>query len=237
MLSAPFFAQDALTVALSLLGKVIRYHNQGLWLAARIIETEAYYLDDKASHASLGFTLKRRALFMPAGTIYMYYARGGDSFNISCQGDGNAVLIKSGYPHFDTCSPQETSLPLLQQNNPLNGQVRSVETLCKGQTLLCKSLGLKVDEWDGRGFDPDKLYIEDRTMIDQAIVTTRLGIPQGRDEHRLLRCIDLTYAQHCTSNPLTKRHVPPYCLVNPTNAIDVDKLHQRYSEIKQQKFK
>jgi len=43
-------------------------------LTAQILETEAYYLNDKASHASLGFTEKRKALFMPPGTIYMYFS-------------------------------------------------------------------------------------------------------------------------------------------------------------------
>ena len=94
MLNNRFFNRDAAIVAKDLLGKVLRVKHNTLWLSASIIETEAYYLNDKASHASLGYTEKRKALFMPAGTIYMYYARGGDSFNISCQGDGNAVLIK-----------------------------------------------------------------------------------------------------------------------------------------------
>ena len=70
-----FFNRDACLVAQQLLGKIIRRKYLGHWLAARIIETEAYYIEEKASHASLGYTEKRKALFMPAGTIYMYYAR------------------------------------------------------------------------------------------------------------------------------------------------------------------
>ena len=79
-------------------GKIIYSKYNDLWLTAQILETEAYYLNDKASHASLGFTEKRKALFMPPRTIYMYFSRGSDSLNISCHGEGNAVLIKSGYP-------------------------------------------------------------------------------------------------------------------------------------------
>jgi len=93
-----FFECDALTLAQRMLGKVLRRHWQGHWLAARIIETEAYTLHDRGSHASLGYTHARRALFMGGGTIYMYYARGGDSLNIGAPGEGNAVLIKSAYP-------------------------------------------------------------------------------------------------------------------------------------------
>lgn len=88
ILDSYFFDRDAQLVAQALLGKVLRHRVQGQWLEAQIIETEAYYLHDKGSHASLGFTQKRAALFMPAGTIYMYYARGGDSLNISCHGAG-----------------------------------------------------------------------------------------------------------------------------------------------------
>ena len=80
----------------------------------RIIETEAYYINERGSHASLGFTEKRKALFMKPGTIYMYYARGGDSLNFSCLGDGNAVLVKSGFP----ASNDPTMLQKMRQLNP-----------------------------------------------------------------------------------------------------------------------
>ena len=59
-----FFDRDAQVLARALLGKIIRHRHQGHWLAVRIIETEAYYLAEKGSHASLGYTEKRRALFL-----------------------------------------------------------------------------------------------------------------------------------------------------------------------------
>ena len=90
MLPDSFFNRPALELAPDLLGKVIRYRNNGVWLSARIIETEAYLLTDKGSHASLGYTKKRQALFADGGTIYMYYARGGDSVNFSAKGEGVA---------------------------------------------------------------------------------------------------------------------------------------------------
>ena len=99
-----FFDRDAAQLARELPGKVIRHRVGDLWLSARIIETEAYYLEEKGSHASLGYTHKRRALFMDGGTVYMYYARGGDSLNFSAGGPGNAVLIKSAYPWTDALS-------------------------------------------------------------------------------------------------------------------------------------
>ena len=81
---------------------MVRHRVDGLWLSARIIETEAYYLAEKGSHASLGYTHKRRALFMDEGRGLLYYARGGDSLNFSAAGPGNAVeAIKSGHPWVD----------------------------------------------------------------------------------------------------------------------------------------
>ena len=83
----PFFDRDVKAVAKDLLGCILEHVVDGVRLSVRIIETEAYYgQGDRGSHASLGFTDKRKALFMDPGTIYMYYARGGDSLNFTCNG-------------------------------------------------------------------------------------------------------------------------------------------------------
>ncbi len=205
MLTKAFFNRDPQIVAQELLGKVLCHYFHGMWLSAQIIETEAYYITDKASHASLGYTEKRKALFMPAGTIYMYYARGGDSLNISCAGDGNAVLLKSGIPYLQDKNAQKM-LQIMQKLNPQkNGQPRQIEKLCSGQTLLCKSLSLHVREWDTKQFDIKKLYIKDVGIRPTEIIqTTRLGIPIGRDEHLPYRFISDDFVMFCTKKPLKK---------------------------------
>ena len=75
LITPEFFHQEPQALAIALLGKVLRrkvqWQGKTLWLSARIIETEAYYRDEKASHSSLGFTAKRKAMFMTPGTIYM----------------------------------------------------------------------------------------------------------------------------------------------------------------------
>jgi len=203
-----FFDRDALVLARSLVGMVLRRRYKGLWLSARIIETEAYYLVDKGSHASLGYTAKRRALFEEeGGMIYMYYARGGDSLNISAKGAGNAVLIKSAHPWQDEKSGLE-ALACMQALNPrADGTPRPPEALCAGQTLLCRALGLKVPDWDGRFFNED-FHIEDvGTSPPTLLQTTRLGIPAGRDEHLPYRFVDPEFARHATRNPLRRGQV------------------------------
>lgn len=217
-----FFNRDAQTVAQSLLGKVLCVKHQDHWLSAVIIETEAYYIHDKGSHASLGFTPKRKALFMPAGTIYMYYARGGDSLNISCQGEGNAVLIKSAFPYFDEPADKSSLLIMQTINPPKNGVgKRPPEKLCAGQTLLCKSLGLKVKEWDQQQFCNERFYIQCVGYAPSCILqTTRLGIPLDRDEHLPYRFVDQKYINFCTKKP------KQYKLIESEyNQIDIDNLY------------
>lgn len=220
-LPAGFFDRDARLLARELLGKVIRHRDGERWLSARIIETEAYYGAEKGSHASLGYTEKRRALFLDGGYIYMYYARGGDSLNFSAQGPGNAVLIKSAHPWLDACS-DSASLAQMQANNPdAQGRPRPQEKLCAGQTLLCKALGLKVPDWDAQRLDPQRLFVEDLGERPAQIVqTSRLGIPAGRDEHLPYRFVDAAFARHCTRNPLRRGQVEGrnYYLLGPEDA-------------------
>jgi len=203
-----FFDRDAQVLAQALLGKVIRHRVGDLWLSARIIETEAYYFAEKGSHASLGYTEKRKALFLDGGHIYMYYARGGDSLNFSAQGPGNAVLIKSAYPWVDEVSGPASLAQMLLNNPDAQGRPRSTQKLCAGQTLLCKALGLKVPMWDAKRFDHELLLVEDTGPAPSHVIqTTRLGIPLGRDEHLMYRFVDAAYAQWCTRNPLRRGQV------------------------------
>ncbi|MDI3273986.1 DNA-3-methyladenine glycosylase [Pseudomonas sp. MDT1-16] len=207
-LADAFFDRDAQTLARDLLGKVIRHRVGDLWLSARIIETEAYYFEEKGSHASLGYTEKRKALFLDGGHIYMYYARGGDSLNFSAKGPGNAVLIKSGYPWVDELSGPASLAQMLVNNPDAQGRPRPSQKLCAGQTLLCKALGLKVPVWDARRFDHEVLLVEDVGPAPGHIIqTTRLGIPHGRDEHLMYRFVDSAYAPYCTRNPLRRGQV------------------------------
>ena len=203
-----FFQQDARQLAVALLGKVIRRRLNGQWLAARIIETEAYLLEERGSHASLGYTEARRALFMAPGTIYMYYARGGDSMNCSSLGAGCGVLLKSGHPVVDALSPA-ASLARMQALNPsASGGIRAPERLCAGQTLLCRSLQIRVPDWNAQRFTADQLLLEDDGyQPDQVLRAPRLGIPSGRDEHLFYRWVDAAYSRHCTRNPARRGQV------------------------------
>ncbi len=143
---------------------------------------------------------------MAAGTIYMYHSRAGDSLNIGARGAGNAVLIKSGHPHVDERSPQANIEAMRRLNPARAGRARPIERLCAGQTLLCRSLDLRIAEWTGRRFDRERFTLDDVGYEPERVIqTTRLGIPEGRDGHLMYRFIDHAHAAHATANPLTRR--------------------------------
>ena len=184
---------------------MLRRRLDGLWLGAQIVETEAYGLDDPASHAYLGRTPSREPMWMPPGTIYMYHSRAGASLNVSCGTGPEAVLIKAGVPVVDAISPK-AALDAMHGLNPApDGQSRRADgRLCAGQTLLCRSLGLTVAEWTGKQFDRDLFYIEARKVTPRMVATLRLGIRPERDDGRRSRYVDRDLAGSATSSPLRR---------------------------------
>ncbi|TCK59471.1 DNA-3-methyladenine glycosylase [Seleniivibrio woodruffii] len=195
MLPPEFFHRNAMLVAIELLGKFLV--RDGLKL--RIIETECYFLTDKGSHASLGYTEKRKALFMDGGTIYMYYARGKPSLNFSAEGEGNAVLIKSASAD---CADEKALQRMLKLNPMPDGRFRKPERLASGQTLVCRSLGMDVPDYDAKQMaDTDLRVIDEGYRPEKIIQTVRLGIPDGRDAHLPFRFIDHAFRDRCTAKP------------------------------------
>lgn len=191
-----FFQKDVVTLAKSLIGKVLCRKIDNFTLKVRIIETEAYSKAEPASHSSLGYSLSRAAMFMDAGTIYMYHSRAGASFNISALVEGDAVLIKSGICFLDN---NIDTLAFMQQINKKNDKLRDIYYLASGQTLLCKSLMIDRALWDKKQFN-NELYIEDTGYIPENIViTSRLGIPKDRDNLLLpYRYVDKAYIKYAT---------------------------------------
>ena len=204
MLPQAFFDRPADVVAEALVGKVIRRQFNGTWLAAAIVETEAYG-GDKASHSYLGRTPSREAMWAKPGTIYMYHSRGGPSLNFSVAGGGCAVLVKSGRPWLDEMSGRD-ALGVMHRLNPGPRGLREDHRLLSGQTLLARALGLEVRGWNGKPLSKQGLYLEDTGYRPRALIKCcRLGIPAGRDEHLKLRFVDEEFARSATQNPLTRR--------------------------------
>lgn len=94
-----FYSRPALEVAPDLLGKYLVHEKDGLLLAGRIVEVEAYTgEEDKACHTYGGrITPRTKIMYLRGGHLYVYFIYG-----IHCllnvvtgkEGDGEAVLIR-----------------------------------------------------------------------------------------------------------------------------------------------
>lgn len=196
-----WFDGPPVAIAHRLIGRLLLRRREGLTLAARIIETEAYALADKASHSSLGRTPSREPMFAAPGTIYMYWSRGGPSLNVSVGGPGDAVLIKSAVAATD--GPALAAMHALSPAR--SGERRPDHKLLSGQSLLCRALDLQVADWTGRPFGGDLLAVDDGYRPDAVLQTARLGIARGRDADLPWRFIDRAHVRSATKNPLTRR--------------------------------
>src|SRR5580700_12277915 len=101
-LNRAFFARKPRPVARELLGKVLVRQSDGQFLAARIVEVEAYLgKNDPASHSTAGNTARTAVLFGPPGYAYVYFIYGNHyCLNVSCDRDGKAggVLFRALEP-------------------------------------------------------------------------------------------------------------------------------------------
>lgn len=93
-------ARPALVVAPQLLGAVLVSDVGGERVAVRLTEVEAYEgLEDPASHAFRGRTVRTAVMFGPPGHLYCYFTYGMHwCANIVCATDGlaAAVLLRAG---------------------------------------------------------------------------------------------------------------------------------------------
>ena len=101
-LGRSFFARDPRRVARQLLGKILVRRTPGSYLAARVVEVEAYLgKSDPAAHAAAGRTARNSVLFGPPGFAYVYFIYGNHyCLNVSCEPEGEAgsVLFRAVEP-------------------------------------------------------------------------------------------------------------------------------------------
>ena len=168
---------DTAELALFLIGKmVVRVLDAGV-ACGRIVETEAYEIDDPAGHAYRGMTPRNRVLFLERGHAYVYLAY-GTSFmlNVSSEkpGVGAGVLIRAIEP--------TDGIAIMAQNRGTD----RVRDLARGPGRLCAALQIdrRLDGLDLCQAGPLWLGSDGRAPgeIGQS---ERIGITRAAD--RLLR--------------------------------------------------
>jgi DNA-3-methyladenine glycosylase len=168
-----------LDLARFLIGKLlIRPVAGGEVLAGRIVETEAYGIDDPASHAYRGPTKRNRAMFGQHAHVYVYLIYGTSyCLNVSTEapGVGAAVLIRAAEP---LCGIDRMRA---QRGRP---GLRDDE-LARGPGNLCRAFGIGP-AFDGLDLDvDDRLSLGDDGAAPAVGTSVRIGLTKAAErEHR-----------------------------------------------------
>jgi len=184
-LSRTFFDRDPRQVGRDLLGKVLVRREKKYFLAARIVEVEAYLGgEDAAAHAFAGRTARNAVLFGPPGFAYVYFIYGNHyCLNVSCLPDGipGGILFRALEPlaGIDRMAAlRAISLPRGSYS------ARDLRQLATGPGRLAEAFGITRDRDNGKDLtDPDSgLFLaDDGHPAPQVRITPRIGITKAAD--------------------------------------------------------
>lgn len=174
-----FFQCDTLVLAKKLLGVcLVRRHN-GSSVVGRIVETEAYLHDDRASHSFRGPTGRNRAMFGPPGRTYIYFTYGmHHCFNVVSgeKGKGEAVLIRA-------LEPLEGLEIMCDRRGQDSRKKNFSDTeLCNGPAKLVIAMGISPRH-NGASLLRGTLKLTQSALpLTESIAqTTRVGISKGKN--------------------------------------------------------
>lgn len=190
-----FFDRNPRVVARQLLGKLLaRREDDGLLVAGRIVETEAYLgVDDAAAHAAVGRTQRNSVLFGPPGHAYVYFTYGMHyCMNVSCEPEGRAgcVLLRAlepvmGIEEMVTHRKIKMQIPRSAQNDKAKKvDDRHLRLLCSGPARLCQALGIDRLRDNGKDLllpESDLQLWDDGYQVKKIVETTRVGITKSAE--------------------------------------------------------
>jgi DNA-3-methyladenine glycosylase len=176
-----FYNQDTVTVAKSLLGKLLVHETEGRRVSGKIVETEAYLgMSDKASHSYGGKRTQRvEAMYKKAGFSYVFMIYGMHyCFNVVTQmvGVPEAVLIRA-------LEPVEGLDIMAFKRHKMNYSELSkvqIRNLTNGPGKLCSAL--QIDKkLNGVDLCSSELYIEDSDETFNIVASKRVGIDYAEE--------------------------------------------------------
>lgn len=152
----------------------MRVHD-GERLIGRIVETEAYFPHDPASHAFRGPTARNRAMFGPPLHAYVYFIYGANwCLNVTSEADGvgAAVLVRA-------CEPVLGADTMRALRGRADVKDRD---LARGPGNLCRAFAIGP-AFDGADLIADRaLWLADDGVRPAVGVGTRIGITKAAHE-------------------------------------------------------
>ena len=180
-LTHEFFQIDAVTLAKSLLGKVLVHDTQEGMTSGIIVETEAYIgPEDKAAHTyNNRRTQRTEIVYHSGGCAYVYLVYGLHScLNVTANitGKPECVLLRALEP--------VDGIDLMK----FRRKTSRIEALCSGPGKLCSAMGITRTQ-NGLDLTGEELYIAEGNYRDIEIVSSpRIGIDYaGEWRDKLLR--------------------------------------------------
>jgi DNA-3-methyladenine glycosylase len=152
--------------ARALVGAELTLHGVG----GRIVETEAYDIEDSASHSFRGPTPRNAAMFGPVGRAYVYRSHGLHwCLNFVCGPQaGGAVLIRAIEPLH--------GLEVMAERRGL----ADPRALCSGPGKLCQALGVTKAQ-DHLPLTEAPFTLTQARALAEVIAGPRIGITRGVD--------------------------------------------------------
>jgi DNA-3-methyladenine glycosylase len=148
----------------------VRITADGVRIAGRIVETEAYGQDDPASHCYRGRTARNAPMFLAGGHAYVYFTYGMHfCMNVVCDqaGVGAAVLLRAVQP-LDGIDEMRRRRPGVRDRD-----------LCNGPAKLCRAFDIgRAQNGINLLASDSPLRIEAGTSFaDEHVITTpRIGL-------------------------------------------------------------
>lgn len=176
-----FYDRDPRRVCRELLGKVLVRTERRKYLAARIVEVEAYLgKNDGASHSFVGRTVRNAVLFGPPGHAYVYFIYGTHyCLNVSCLPDGVAggILFRAVEPLVGL------EIMAKARGLALNG-ARGLRNLTSGPGRLAEAFGITRERDNGKDLtsaDSDLFIADDGCRVSKVLTTPRIGITKAAE--------------------------------------------------------
>jgi DNA-3-methyladenine glycosylase len=180
-LAREFYDRDPRKVGHDLLGKILVRKEGRKFLAARIVEVEAYLgSDDPAAHSAAGRTARNDVLFGPPGHAYVYFIYGNHyCLNVSCLPDGIAGGIL-----FRAVEPLTGIDEMAAARDVTVASARDLRNLTSGPGRMAEAFGitrLRDNNKDLTSKKADLYIVDDGYAVPKIRATTRIGITKAAE--------------------------------------------------------